>query len=300
MKTAVYISLACILLGVCLFTVGMSLVGFDLRTLRPIYTAETVYIEEAFDAVSVDTVEHDARFILTEDETCKLVYTKTDRLSLHAAVENGTLRITRTDSREWYERIGFFYGKFELTVYLPRAAYKTLFAKSTSGDVEVPLGFLAGKAELASTSGDVRFYGNAETLVVKSTSGDVKICGDGVQKSSSVRASTVSGNVTVEKAVGTDFVCTSVSGDVLLDAIRADGSLYAETTGGDIVFAHAVAVANAECKTVSGDVRGTLAKAMRFTADTVSGSIRFPDSDTQGGTFRAKTTSGDVSISLAE
>lgn len=281
MKSAVYISLACILLGVCLFTVGMSLVGFDLRTLRPIYTAETVYIEEAFDAVSVDTVEHDVRFILTEDETCKLVYTKTDRLSLHAAVENGTLRITRQDRRAWYEKIGFFYGKFELTVYLPRAAYKTLFAKSTSGDVEVPLGFLAGKAELASTSGDVRFYGNAETLVVKSTSGDVKICGDGVQKNSSIHASTV-------------------SGDILFDAIRTTVSLYAESTSGDIVFAHAVAVANAECKTVSGDIRGTLAEAMRFTADTVSGSIRLPDSDSAGGTFRAKTTSGDVSISLAE
>ncbi len=281
MKTAVYISLVCILLGVCLFTVGISLVGFDLRSLRPIYTAETVYIEEAFDAVSVDTVEHDVRFILTEDETCKLIYTKTDRLSLHAAVENGTLCITRTDGRAWYERIGFFYGKFELTVYLPRAAYKTLFAKSTSGDVEVPLGFLAGKAELASTSGDVRFYGNAETLVVKSTSGDVKICGDGVQKSSSIHASTI-------------------SGDILFDAIRTTVSLYAESTSGDIVFAHAVAVANAECKTVSGDVRGTLAEAMRFTAETVSGSIHLPDSDSAGGTFRAKTTSGDVSISLAE
>lgn len=300
MKTTIYISLACILLGICLFTVGMSLVGFDLRTLRPIYNTETVYIEEAFDAVSVDAVEHDVRFVLTEDETCKLVYTKTDRLSLNATVENGTLRITRKDSRAWYERIGFFYGKFELTVYLPRTAYKVLFAKSTSGDVEVPLGFLAGKAELASTSGDVRFYGNAETLVVKSISGDVKIRGDGVQKSSNIHASTVSGNVSVEKTVGADFVCTSVSGDILLDAIRADGSLYAQTTSGDIVFAHAVAVANAECKTVSGDVRGTLAEAMRFTADTVSGSIHLPDSVSDGGTFRAKTTSGDISITLAE
>lgn len=338
MKNAILISVLCILLGAAIAFSGMAMLGFDFaKLLTNKYQTETVYIDDPFDAVAIDTAEHDIRFAFSEDDRCKLVYTAAQNLYCRTEVKDGTLHVMRTDARKWYMRIGFFYGDLDLTIYLPKSMYGEFYAKTLSGNIEIPDGFLVNRVTLKTTSGDVTFASSAEDLSAESTSGNVTINGGGVNKDARVYAKSTSGDVSVKGTSGWRLECITVSGDicaelwggqelhadttsgnieirdtssdtltvkttsgdVLLSDVQTSKSTTANTASGDIRLERAD-LADVRFKTVSGDIRGSLTKAMLFESQTVSGTVRFPAADIAGGHFKTITTSGNVHITIAE
>ena len=130
-------------------------------------------------------------------------------------------------------------------------------------------------------------------LKVHSVSGDVDVMGLRID---AITIDTTSGEIDLEKLALGSLDVESVSGDVELQDSVASGDVSIQTTSGEIELENADA-ANFHITTVSGDIEGTLRSGKSFDVRTVSGDVKLPQS-TDGGAFRANTTSGDVEIKV--
>lgn len=336
MKKALVISAVCILLGLAVAFGGMVMIGFNFTKLNTIqYETKTAIVDTDFQSIAINSREHDVTLAKSEDDTCKVVYTTNAGIDCDISVHNGTLTVTCTDTRAWYERIGIFWGNMGITVYLPQTQYDTLYIQSVSGNIQVVPSFGFASAKLQSTSGNVGFCSDVnDTLHVQTVSGNIAVY-DSAGKTANIHATsgdvfcknisaqkaeiiTVSGDLTQENidfdtllakttsgelqlknaSIGT-LTLSTTSGDILLSETASTVSTDIATSSGDVRLDRADLTA-AKIKTISGDVKGTLTKAMDFYSKTTSGSIRFPESDIAGGSFNVTTTSGDVHITIAD
>lgn len=336
MKKMLIISAVCILLGLAIAFGGMVMIGFEFTKLNTVqYETGTAIVNTDFQNISIGTREHDVTLAKSENDTCKVVYTTNAGIACNISVNNGTLTVTCTDTRAWYERIGIYWGNTNITVYLPQAQYDALCIQSVSGNIQVAPSFDFASAKLQSTSGSIGFCSDVnDALHVQTVSGNIAVY-DSTGKTANIHATsgdvfcknisaqkaeiiTVSGDLTQEN-VGFDTLLTkttsgelqiknanigtltllTTSGDILLSETGATVSTDIATSSGEVRFDRADLTA-AKIKTISGDVEGTLRKAMQFYAETTSGSIRFPESDIAGGSFNVTTTSGDVHITIAD
>ena len=130
-------------------------------------------------------------------------------------------------------------------------------------------------------------------LKLHSVSGDVDVMGLRID---ALTIDATSGEISLEKLTLGSLDVESVSGDIELTDSAASGDVTIRTTSGEIELESADA-ANFSITSVSSDVKGTLRSGKRFDVRTVSGDVKLPQS-TDGGAFRANTTSGDVEIKV--
>ena len=90
----------------------------------------------------------------------------------------------------------------------------------------------------------------------------------------------------------------TISGSIELEGLRA-GSLSARTTSGAIRL-NGVDAEALELHSTSGSIRGELLSGKVFEASSVSGRISVPESQPGAGICSASTTSGRITISVAE
>jgi len=147
------------------------------------------------------------------------------------------------------------------------------------------------RVSTTSISGNVTIKGMRGDQSVNVTSGDVSISGGG----SVSQARTISGNVTLSDIAAEGTVqAGTVSGDVVLQRVKAS-RLEVSVTSGD-VHARDVTCSNAELKGLSGDVEftGPLAKGGRYELQAHSGSIHVVVTGNAGFDLQATTFSGDI------
>ena len=177
-------------------------------------------------------------------------------------------RSGRVDVRTEYPRRRNWSGGVDYTVSVPRDASVTL--RSVSGNVKV-----------TSVNGELR----AETV-----SGD--IVASGARKLR--MAKTVSGNLEISDAEADEFSVSSVSGDVIVNKLKASG-FDAQTVSSDVRVT-GVEVDHASFRSVSGDIdyAGRLMRNGRYQFQSHSGDVRVTPADTRGFAIEASTFSGDV------
>lgn len=315
-KIAILVAVLCVGVGLLLVLGAMVATGFDFGRMNTLHFVTNTYtVHDTFTNISIKDAECDVRLVLTEGGTCTVECRESDKIYNTVAVENGTLTVRRVDSRRWYEHIGvYWWGKMEVTVYLPQAEYHSLSAVSVSGNVEIPEGFSFQKAEARSTSGSVRFAAAVEgDLYVKTVSGSVSVEGAAPK---TLTAQSTSGSVSiVNVCVGGPLNAKTVSGRLTLTDVTCQ-SMEAESTSGGIVFSDTLASGHMRIKSVSGavelrrcdadtlwikttsgSVRGTLLTEKIFVTNTSSGRVNVPQS-ASGGKCEVKTTSGSIEFKI--
>ena len=312
-------------------------VGFDLSRLNTeSYAYKNFPVDGEFRNIEVRAEECDIRLTPAEDGPCRVVTPDSDGIVTRVEVSGDTLTVIRTDTRRWYERIGFFWWRsagepLSLTVYLPETEYESVLLKSVSGNIAVPALYTFACADVQTTSGNIEFAAHTDGLNVRSTSGDIDARN---VHGGALKAFTVSGNIELNGIVCDSWNVQTTSGDIDAEAVTVSGAAALQTTSGDITlldvtagtwrtqttsgYVHAefvLAEGAAQWKSVSGDltllgtdaaaitietvsgnVDGRLCSGKTFLTETTSGDIRVPASDPAGGECRITTVSGDVRL----
>lgn len=317
-KIAFIIALACVAAGAAISLGAMAVIGFDISRLNTMkFENNTYQVEESFSHIRIEGAECDVRLLPSQTGACTVVCSEGKNISHTVAIDGDTLKITRTDSRKWYERMGIYWGEMSVTVYLPEGVYGDLFIQSVSGDITVPGGFTFSQAEIVNTSGEIAYSAATDrSLTLKTTSGDLTVR-DLTAGALEIRST--SGEVTIHSAVVSgDVVVETVSGEIELEGVNAQ-AMSIQSTSGDAELADTVAAGHMEIKTVSGeielgrsdaetlrikstsgDVSGSLLTEKRFTTHTTSGSVNVPNiASPAAGTCEITTTSGNIRIKLS-
>jgi DUF4097 and DUF4098 domain-containing protein YvlB len=127
---------------------------------------------------------------------------------------------------------------------------------------------------------------------VHSVSGSLKVTG----VHGSLRAETVSGEVTISDAPRLE-AAKSVSGDLLLTGVTADGDLSAGSVSGN-VRAKGLKARGLDLGSVSGDINVSDVTCERLGVKTVSGSVEYAGGIARNGRYEINAHSGTIRLVL--
>ncbi len=335
-KVFIIIAICCIVAGsiAASFAAAALLNGGEgVRT--EISEKKTVNITEPFQNIKINEIIHDVEVLPSADGSCRVEYYDIDKFFHSISVDNGTLSISYSDQRKWFDFFGMsLSGNLVLRLYLPEESYRSLKIKGLSSDINVSPDFNFGEAEIECGSGSLKFSGCVEgSLSADSTSGDIYLenlsCGELSARSSSgnvilsdlraeeLSAGASSGNVKISSAaVSGKISLSTTSGDIKLDNSSAS-SLYAESSSGDIdcldtcssgafelettsgnIFLSAVDGGEMKLKSSSGNITGTLLSVKNFVTRSSSGNVRVSDSDSSAAACTITTSSGNIAIDI--
>ena len=274
MKKNLIIALCLILVGGLLFALAACTSNGGLKNTFVGKGVESVKtFNEDFENININTKTADITFLKAEDDVCKVVSYDNEKIRYDVYVEGGTLKITATDERKWFERISFF-DESTLQVYLPESTYSALSIDESTGNISIPAYFSfenvnielsTGNTDLyASVTGHIDIDGSTGSVYVKDVS-----CG-----SLSIDVST--GNVSLNNVECNSKVEIGVStGRVQIDNVSL-GSLKTEGDTGNFSAQNITSIGNISVKRDTGKVN-------------IQGA-------TVGGDLIAETDTGDISL----
>lgn len=314
-KKTVRIALLLCLSGLLIVLVSFLTADFDITKLSTVaFETNTQEINEVFTDIAIETKTADVSFVLREEDGCKVVCYEEERMKHTATVQNGTLMISVTDTRKWYDHIGMSFGDAELTIYLPKTQYGELEIKSDTGAVEVPEVFDFETATVETDTGDVDWQAavardltietdtgavnvdtdNLETLEVKTSTGDVSV--NSVRNALTVSVETNTGATRLNNIRCRIFAVKSDTGEIRMkDTVAGFNGTVISQTGG-VTLENSDVVESLYIKTDTGDVTGTLLSGKQFQTETDTGNIDVPA--TNGAPCVITTNIGDIKIEV--
>lgn len=302
-KIALIVAAGCILLGGALMLISRPRGGFQsLEFPQATFETKTHAISESFEHICIQEMSADVRFLPSEDHQCRVICQDREGLTHTVGVSDGTLTVGCIDSRDkWYEHIGFFWGRNW------EAATVTVYLPAQE----------YGALTLQTTSGNVSIpegftFGEAR---LATTSGEIDFAGT---VSNRLQIDSTSGDIELSHTVCGSVEIATTSGDVEVSDLASD-TLTSRTTSGEMTLS-AVQVRNLaeleaisgdialehsdagsfRIKTTSGDIEGALLSGKNFVTHTVSGDVRVPPSDSTANVCEVTTTSGDIWITVLE
>ncbi len=340
MKKAIVISLIAagvlVLVGAGLFAGAMSAADWDFSALQTQeYELVTHKINEEFSDISIQTIESSIEFQPSTDGTCKVECMESEYVTYSVSVQEGTLKITTGDTRQWYHNIGIFNTQRQnMTVYLPKTAYDALLIKSNTGTVTVSSEFSFANVQIGMNTGAVKWEAgvthsmSVETdtgfvriknvkmdgaLSVKTDTGRAEINGteaqsiqvetdtgkaivtDAVAKST-LNVKTNTGNAELKGCRAVDIFVDTDTGKAKLTDVVASGKMDVNTDTGDVVL-NGCDAAEIEIETDTGDVKGTILTPKIVYAQSNTGRVEVPRA-TSGGICEITTDTGDIQIEI--
>nr|MCR5648312.1 DUF4097 domain-containing protein [Oscillospiraceae bacterium] len=181
-------------------------------------------------------------------------------------------------------------------VYLPALKMDGgLTLATTSGNVGIEEGFeLGGDMSVATTSGDLTVKGSFEgDFDLSTTSGGLRFSGE----AASFKAESVSGDMDLSGSVFAGRTeLESTSGEMKANGLSV-GSLKIHTVSGDVTIS-GLESSEIDVDTTSADVRLKLSDpdGFRYDLKSTSGDNRSPYGSPSGALCRVRTTSGDIEI----
>lgn len=306
-----------VILGILLFTVTMSLHGWDFSKLNTLkYTTNTHEITEQFHSISMNTDTADILFLPSENETCQVICYEEEKRAHTVTVQNGTLTVKKTDGEKWYDHIhiGISFETPKITVLLPKTEYTTLLIKESTGAINIPKDFLFESIDITASTGDVRCDASAKGAVkIKTSTGSIHV-ENAVAEKMEISVSTGVVNVTSTACAGelkiqvstgkttlTDVTCNDLisngdTGDLYLKNVIASGRFIIERDTGDVRFDGCDA-AELSVTTDTGDITGTLLTDKIFFANSDTGKVDVPKTTT-GGKCELTTDTGKIKIAI--
>ena len=289
------------------------------------------------DIKSIDVLVKKADFsvsITTDDiETAKLELIYSKKAISDYSVSDGTLSVTAKRNFP----LNIFNGEEgKIILTLPKKDYKTLSINSSSGDITLKEISFTGSVKIDATSSDVEFSGVAAySLICDITSGDFDAENCSVVKeithkstsgevnadkisAESLEIDLTSGDADIKNSVFTSLLAKSTSGDIELNGVTVTkeasldlnsgcvdidsstfGSFKSESTSGNLVMKNSDA-GELDISSTSGDITLTLLTPKNFVVETTSGKQDVIGTVYTQPLCKINTTSGDVTVRIAE
>ena len=325
MKTAAKVWLivgsALFLAGAVAFVTLMTVLEWDFRKLKlstRTYETRTHVVEEVFEDLSITTDTANICLLPSEDGTTSVVCYEETKGQHKVEVRDGTLFIEIDDTREWYDyvQVGVNFESPWSRVYLPQETYGALTVQGDTCDVESPSDFQVQTADIALSTGDVKYGATTEnSLKIKTTTGHIRveelsarsldlkastghITATGVKVAEEVSVSVSTGKVNLSDLTCKSLTSTGNTGDLTMKNVIAEGKMLLTRSTGDVKW-EACDAAEISVTTDTGDVTGSLLSEKIFYTKTDTGDVEVPRSTT-GGICEITTDTGDIRVSIAE
>lgn len=265
--------------------------------------------------IEIDTAE--VNFLLSDDDKCHVVAYTQKNINYDASVENGVLKISVSDDREWYEYVHIGFEGSSLVVYLPRTEYSALTLNGSTSDVILSGNFEFDSIDMSVSTGDLKVSASASGAVsLKASTGDIELSD---MSAASISLSVSTGDVEVENVICSgDFelsvstgdaeienmTCSNFSsikgttGDLEMENVIADGKITVVRSTGSITL-YACDAAELDIETDTGDVKGVLLTSKVFVSRTDTGRIDVPET-IEGGKCKVVTSTGDIVFEIAD
>ncbi|MBO5320432.1 MAG: DUF4097 family beta strand repeat protein [Ruminococcus sp.] len=282
--------------GIAVIAGAIVAVGFDFSKLSTLkYETNTYEISEDFDKISIDTDISDVVFARSDDGSCKVVCFEAEKMKHSVRCTNGTLTISTTDDRKWYESIGFSFESPNMTIYLPQGEYSSLFVNTDTSDIDIPESFDFNKLEIENDTGNVNCMANVSDIIkIESDTGDIDV--SSVASNCNIDINTDTGSIRSTDVNCTNFTAESDTGDISLVNVVAADNIAAKSHTGDVELKNSDA-ANLSLETDTGNITGTLLSEKIFMAKSITGDVNVPKTGT-GGKCEIITDTGDIEIDI--
>ena len=300
MKTALTVALILLVVGALLAGTGWVLL--QKYPIQQNVVKDVVYpfsSENLPNAIQITTVDSRVEILPIEGDEWRVVCRETEDRNHTVELVDGVLTVRQNgDVRKWYEYIGVSkaFQKPSIILLLPKQTYESLSVHSTSGSIQVQEGFVFSTANLQNVSGFILCNSSIEgDLDVKNASGSIQISG-GV--CGELRVQNGSGSIKVKDATPTRATIQNISGSIDLVNVICQENCEIENTSGSIELERCDA-ASFDLKTVSGSIKGSILSGKVFDCHSTSGGVHVPE-NSDGGTFKARTTSAGIRITVVE
>lgn len=295
MKLWLLIATSAIVVGCVVFTVVMSMLGWDFSKLSTFqYETNTYVISEEFQNIWIDTNTADVVFLPSKDGTTKVVCYEREKIHHNVTVEEDTLVILEVSTTNWTDNIGINFNQPKITVYLPKEEYCKISVKTMTGDVNCTVS-ASGELKLYTTTGDIVVENLcAGALELAVTTGKVTVVGVTCENDARINVST--GDVRMVDVRCKNLASDGRTGDTVLDNVVATGRFDIERDTGDVRLDHCDAK-ELFIETDTGDVTGSLLSEKVFIAETDTGRVNVPKTTT-GGRCEISTDTGDIKITI--
>ncbi|MGN1444521.1 MAG: DUF4097 family beta strand repeat-containing protein [Acutalibacteraceae bacterium] len=315
-KTWLIIATSLVMFGLVLFVGAMTALHFDFTKLSTVeYETGTYEVNEDFDKISIHADTTEIAFVPSDDEQCRIVSFETEKVRCSASVQNETLMIHFTDTRnKWYDYIGVFLQNPKITVCLPQDEYVSLIIDTDMGDVTIPKDFIFENLEIKGSTADVQCLASvsnvmeiklntgaievddltASEISLTATTGDISV--NSVAAKGNIEIETTNGAVTLTNVNCADLTAESDTGTISLNNVVASDSFSIENNTGNVRFENSDA-SQISVKTSTGDVTGTLRSEKIFITETATGDISVPKT-VKGGKCKITTGTGNIKIDI--
>ena len=200
-KTWLIVAASLILAGAILFVGVMAAMKWEFKKLSTVKYETNVYdITEEYQNISIVTNTADLILAASPDGISRVTCNEQERVTHTVSVKDGTLTVTVSDTRKWYDYIGISLGTPTVTLSLPAGAYGALTTCASTGNVTVTGEFSFTDVTITQITGDVQYAASATGAVsIKTNTGDVKVSG--------ISAAALSLTVTSGKVTVADVNC---------------------------------------------------------------------------------------------
>ena len=311
---AIIIAAVFTVIGFALIFFSVAAMDFEFSGLNEFSTVTDTYeFYESFDNVRINTEECDVIFLPSGKGNCEVVIREDPKVKHRVEVRDNTLEIDCDNNKKWYDYIGIFWGKTDITVYLPEESYGNVRIDSHTGDVEIK-GFSFDSLSVFTATGDVVIYSPfvskalvssgtgdvtascsiADTISIESSTGDISVLGSSDMNKLKILSDT--GSIKIAEVKVKALSAEADTGDVSLKRVLVDELMTIETDTGDVDISLSDA-GEIKIETDTGDVDGTLLSDKLFLTETSTGDIRVPNT-ADGGICDIKTDTGDIKIAI--
>ena len=300
--------------GIITGIVGFGLMRGDIMVLNMSKTVSNSHeINQEFSNIAIECDTADVNLLVSDDGVCRVECKETDNLYHTVTVEDGTLRIIRTDVRKWYQHIGIFSAEMEINVYLSNDVYESVCVESDTGDITANEALSFARVSVETDTGDINVNSNVtESVEISTDTGKTNITNAHVD---SLKASASTGNVSISDSETVTLTLKTSTGKVYLNGVRCR-SMHVETSTGGLTAEDVIAEMDAvvrcstgnvklydfdaeviDVKTSTGDVYGELLSDKIFSTNTSTGNIYVPRSEL-GGRCDVTTSTGDIEFKI--
>lgn len=314
-KVWLIVATALSVLGFLVFAGVMAVYGWDFTRLGTMKYADNLCeVSGDFEKISIDAGTTEIEFLPSKDGQCRISFYETEKVKHFASVREDTLVIDTVDERRWYDYIGIFGKTPKMTVYLPQTKYNSLVIDATTGDIEIPAGFIFETIRISGSTGDVKCFASVlDALKIELRTGDIDLQNihtgaldlsvttgeielDSVSCSGDVRIEVSTGDAELDRVSCKNFISDGSTGDLILKNVVVSGELSVRRSTGDVRFEHSDAE-EILVKTSTGSVTGTLLSEKLFRTDTSTGRVRVPETTT-GGKCEVVTSTGNIDLDV--
>lgn len=296
-----------ILLGGILSLVAFALAGFNWNSL----STDSSYEEKNYthdlsgvNGLVITGVDDVVVVAGNDDDQIKVNYFENDKSTYNIELtQNGELKINHSIFDNWDIHIGFNFNnqKNTITVSIPRTFHGTIAASTISGDINLSDLQNLETAIVSTPSGTTHLENLfVDNLTSSSTSGSIDL--ENITSNGDLELATSSGDAQIRHGkVAGNVSASSISGAIDLTDLDIKGNTSLKSSSGYLTL-DKLNSDNYYMSTISGSISGNILGKRtdyKIKADSVSGEINIPHSDSGNKVLDVSTTSGDIDIEFA-